>query len=34
MTQLGASVMISEGHEYDWELIYKKDIEKVNVVIQ
>ena len=34
MTQLGASVMISEGHEYDWELIYKDDIEKVNVVIQ
>lgn len=34
MTQLGASVMISEGHKYEWELVYKKDIENVNVVIQ
>ena len=34
MTILGASVMISEGHKYDWELIYKDEIEKVNVVIQ
>lgn len=34
MTHLGASVMISEGHKYDDELIYKDEIEKVNVVIQ
>lgn len=34
MTTLGASLMISEGHEYDMELIYKNQIENVRVVIQ
>jgi len=34
MTLLGASAMISEGHQYDDDLIYKNEIENVHVVIQ